>query len=67
LTRPRLTGRPPLFTSDQVKAWREEARRRREVLAQTRSPRKLAADAGVSEDAMRQLLDGKTYKWVSHG
>jgi hypothetical protein len=65
-TRPfRMADRNGLFTDEQVLAWRAERARRRQVLRETRSLKRMAEDAGVCENAMRELLEGISYKHVA--
>lgn len=60
-------SRPRLFSSEQVSAWRREYSHRQRVIRSTRSLERLAKDAGVNMNAMRDLLSGRTYKDVSRG
>lgn len=64
-TRPfRMCGRPGLFTDEQVRSWRAERARRKQVLRETRSVKQMAEDAGITENAMDLILSGRTYKHV---
>lgn len=65
MTRPKhISGRRPLFTAEQVAAWREEYDRRQQVLRETRTIQQLAAHAGVRLSTMKQILRRNTYQWV---